>query len=742
MDIKILAKILSIVEKAMIIITLVVFAIYLLIGLLKGWKKTCVRLAFLGVTVLISMLFTVLIVKALEPLIESQVLNLINNNVSGDVAGYVSDATSVSPTLLHYVYSLALALVSPIVFVVVFLILSLIMKIPAAILNKLILRLTEGKLDKPLLNRLGGGALGLVCAFSVMACLFMPITGYIGMGYEIFETLQEEAVIKINESDQEIVDEIDKFANGKFIKYQSSVSKPLFSSVSKVRTNYESKTINQEVDTVIAIYKDVMVVAKNDYSDITNINLDDIKTLVDTATKREVYKQILAEVLSNGSKKWSNNEAIFGFNLKQVVTADIHSTLDIVLEDFKNTSKNTVKADINNLVTNFDIIVDVIVSLNDIKFNDITKIDTEKFNQTIDIVETSDKIQQILAELLKSGATKWDNDEQFLGLNLLESVPEDFHSALKVLFAEFKTTQGATVCNDLRALSDGVRVFGELSSNVSNINFDDYQTFDTAELDEIIEKIGSDNLVKKVVAALLKDAGNAWGDEPSREFLNINVKESLPEGFENALDKNIEDFKTTNERTIINDLQRFSDTVKAYKYAISLADPDASMNDLEDNVTNFVNSINQNNVDILKDAITDEILSTSGVPEENTPILTDIISATIQNISTLPDGQKDAEADAINKFLAYSKEHQTEQDGTSTPSVTEEELVDSIVASTALSDAVKSYEEFSTGNIKTTEEEKSSIQSALSKYDGTTDENVSETVNAIGRLFGLANYVN
>lgn len=737
MDIEMLAKILSIVERAMIIIALVIFSIYLLIGILKGWKKTCVRLAFLGATVLITMLFTVLTVKAFEPTLETIVLNTLNQNVTADVAGQINDAVSVSPTLYHYVYSLVLSLVSPIVFVILFLVLSLIMKIPAVFMNKLVLKVTEGKLDKPLFNRLMGGVLGLVCAFSVTACLFMPITGYIGVGFEIFDTLQEEQIIKINESDQEIVDEIDKFANSKFVKYQSFASKPLFSGVSKVRTNYESKTINEEVDTIIAIYKDVMVVVKNDYSDITKINLDDIKTLVDTATEREVYKQIFAEVLSNASTKWANNEAVFGFNVKQSIDADLHSTLDILLEDFKNTDKDTVKADIYELATTFEVFVDVVVSLQGMQFNDVTNIDTTQFNETIDIVETSEKVQKIVAELLLAGATKWDNNEPFLGLNILENVPEDFHGALKAVFSELKSTSSETVCNDLRAFTNAVDVLTDLSGSVESIDFADYKTFNTANLDELIKKIDSDNLVKKVVAALLKDAGNAWGDDPAREFLGINVKESLPEGFENALDKNLEDFKTTNERTVINDLQRFSDTVKAYKYAISLTDPEASMDDLEENVNNFVNSINQNNVDILKDTITDEMLSISGIETENSPILGDILSTTIQNISTLPDGQKDAEADALNNLLAYAKEHQTIEGGTVSSSVTEEELVDSIVVSSALSNAVKSYSEYSTATIKTSEEEKSSIESALSKYQGTTDENVSSTVSAIEKLFGL-----
>lgn len=737
MDIEMLAKILSIVERAMIIIALVIFSIYLLIGILKGWKKTCVRLAFLGATVLITMLFTVLTVKAFEPTLETIVLNTLNQNVTADVAGQINDAVSVSPTLYHYVYSLVLSLVSPIVFVILFLVLSLIMKIPAVFMNKLVLKVTEGKLDKPLFNRLMGGVLGLVCAFSVTACLFMPITGYIGVGFEIFDTLQEEQIIKINESDQEIVDEIDKFANSKFVKYQSFASKPLFSGVSKVRTNYESKTINEEVDTLIAIYKDVMVVVKNDYSDITKINLDDIKTLVDTAIEREVYKQIFAEVLSNASTKWANNEAVFGFNVKQSIDADLHSTLDILLEDFKNTDKDTVKADIYELATTFEVFVDVVVSLQGMQFNDVTNIDTTQFNETIDIVETSEKVQKIVAELLLAGATKWDNNEPFLGLNILENVPEDFHGALKAVFSELKSTSSETVCNDLRAFTNAVDVLADLSGSVESIDFADYKTFNTANLDELINKIDSDNLVKKVVAALLKDAGNAWGDDPAREFLGINVKESLPEGFENALDKNLEDFKTTNERTVINDLQRFSDTVKAYKYAISLTDPEASMDDLEENVNNFVNSINQNNVDILKDTITDEMLSISGIETENSPILGDILSTTIQNISTLPDGQKDAEADALNNLLAYAKEHQTIEGGTVSSSVTEEELVDSIVVSSALSDAVKSYSEYSTATIKTSEEEKSSIESALSKYQGTTDENVSSTVSAIEKLFGL-----
>ena len=408
-----------------------------------------------------------------------------------------------------------------------------------------------------------------------------------------------------------------------------------------------------------------------------------------------------------------------------------------MLEDFKNTDKDTVKADIYELATTFEVFVDVVVSLQGMQFNDVTNIDTTQFNETIDIVETSEKVQKIVAELLLAGATKWDNNEPFLGLNILENVPEDFHGALKAVFSELKSTSSETVCNDLRAFTNAVDVLTDLSGSVESIDFADYKTFNTANLDELIQKIDSDNLVKKVVAALLKDAGNAWGDDPAREFLGINVKESLPEGFENALDKNLEDFKTTNERTVINDLQRFSDTVKAYKYAISLTDPEASMDDLEENVNNFVNSINQNNVDILKDTITDEMLSISGIETENSPILGDILSTTIQNISTLPDGQKDAEADALNNLLAYAKEHQTIEGGTVSSSVTEEELVDSIVVSSALSDAVKSYSEYSTATIKTSEEEKSSIESALSKYQGTTDENVSSTVSAIEKLFGL-----
>lgn len=720
--------------RSLIIGSLILFLIYLLIGVLKGWKKTGVRLAFLGITVLISMLFTVLISKILEPTVQNLAINLVNQNLS-DASNIVNEAITSAPTLISYVYALLSALISPLIFVIVFLILCLIMKIPAHIINKLVLRLTEGKADNQLLNRLVGGALGLVCAFSVISCLYMPITGYVNTANELYLTLKEENVITTSDSDDEIMATINQVNDSKMFRFQSNVSKPLFNSVAKIRTDYETQGINEEISRLILIYKKGLVVAKNDYSNIKNINTEDITALIDVATESQLYSQIFAEILSSASTKWTNNEAFLGFNLKETVGSDLAPCIDIVLNDFTETNKDEVADDIRTLATTFDVLIEMVNSVEGLQISDATNIDTSKLKETIAIIDSNEKLKEIVASLLSNGAGKWSKGETFVGVNATENVPQEFQGALRVAFAELETTSKDTICADLLAFCDAIDILGDFSKSITALDFTDYKSFSTEELDGFIEVMDSNDLLKKVVAEILNDAGTAWGDTPPRDFFGVNIKESMPEGFKNALDKNINDFKTTNERTVISDLTRFSDTIKAYKYAISLADEGASIDELESNMQNFVNAINENNVDILKDTITDEMLMGSGIAVENLPIVSDVLSSTIQNISTLDDSDKSKEAEALNKLLAYSKDRQS--GGDSSVPVTEEEMVDSIINSNAVSNAVITYSQYSTGVIQATPEEKESIANALAKYGSSTDQSVIDKTQAIEKLFGL-----
>ena len=164
----------------MAIITLAPLALFgilaiinVVIGLCTGFKKSIARLAAIVAAAIIAFIVTLIVCSPTSNLMTT-VSGFINEIVAGSAVEEIFAVEALGISISYYISML----VSPFFFTVVFIALSIILSIVAAIVIRLIFR---DKKPGPLLNRLGGSLIGLVCAILITSFILTPIVGTISL---------------------------------------------------------------------------------------------------------------------------------------------------------------------------------------------------------------------------------------------------------------------------------------------------------------------------------------------------------------------------------------------------------------------------------------------------------------------------------------------------------------------------------------------------------------------------------
>lgn len=721
-----------------------VLALYALGGFIKGGRKMGVRLFFLIISLVLSVVLSMLLTDVFKPYVERlvQTINLAE----------LQELINASPSLIEYVYALITALIGPILFLILFLVISLLMKIPGIFVNRMVNEMVSKNGEKPKntwLNRGVGVLIGLICGVVATSALFTPFLGYMTLADQVYSEVTEKELVVENETVNLVFNNVHDSQKSRLIALETKLTSPLFNLTCKVRTNSGASSIMKEVEMFSSLAVDVInFINESNQNEGENqnfsIDFEAIDNIVDSACASPNLKAILAEILSTASSKWTNNQPFLTLNLKEFLHQqfqdDLDGALDVLLKDFTVSTASTIQTDIKNLTATLKTAVGLTDTLSDLtsgSIENISSLDTTIIEEALEIVNESQKLKEILAVLMAKAGEDWLKGDVFLGFspNSIEGVPQDFNNALKVIYNEFAQTEEKTVCEDIRGYVEAINIISQMFEKISALNFEDYNSIDINQIDDLVDLIGENVTVKKVMSVVLNDAGSAWGDTPSRPFAEINIKENLPENYQNVFDKNFDQFKTANENNVVQVLQTFSDTMKAYKYILNLASSSTSGSDtLENDMENFVISVTPNNVDILKDTINADVLEDVGVQSSDAPIVETLFDSALDSISGMEDDKKAEESVALNKLFVYSQQLQTE--GSTT--ISNQEMIDTIVESEALSKSVVDYAESgSTQTLTVSEADKQEILNSLTKYENGSEKD-KQTAESLKALFGIS----
>lgn len=704
-----------------IIVFCVIWAFYLLQGFFRSPRKLLVRCGFLAVSVLLSWLLTAVLSRLLEPQISSLAETMLQDPT-------VNEVLQMSPTLFEYVLAIVCALLAPLLFLIFFFLLSSIMLIFGRILNKIMEGIWGEDDNVTLPRRFLAVGIACVSAFIVSTSVFMPFMGYATTADQVYKELTAREIVAENSTIELYLGEVNTAKKSWLLQFETAISAPLFNSVATMHTSSGSRLLTDELNGFLNIATDAIAFSKTDFSNISNIDMTMVDKIVDDVTANKDLSKILAEVLQSLSNKWANDEVFLGQNLKSSLDVDLVPIVDVLITDFKNTSSATVGNDIKQLTSAFTAVIGLYDSLSTLNFNDVSNIDYTVIEDAIAVIDENKKLEDVLAVVLSNACQKWSAGQTYLSIDIANQIPAEFHGALNVVFTELGNTQSQTVCADITSFLNSLQVLNQLSTEITKLDFTDYSTLDLTVFDGVIDLIESDELVTKVCAVLLNEAGTAWGDTPPRAYFGINLKEELPEGFINALDAPIEKFSTCTDANCVQTLRNFLSAIETYKYLISLGDPNATQEEKVQNIIDFISSVNTDNIELIQGIITEEMLIEAGISPENSAIIQEIATSALGSIASLPEEVKNTEAEALNKLLGYAN---------NSGSVTDAELVETIMSSESLSQSIIDYSTYNSGSMQATEAEKLAISNALEQYELSGDAGDLETANAIKKLFDI-----
>ena len=324
------------------------------------------------------------------------------------------------------------------------------------------------------------------------------------------------------------------------------------------------------ISDVAKIFNKIKTLTENEVESFEDLDLSPLDEVADiiAASNSSVLKELVVKVFNDAGTKWGNGEAFFDIDINSMAQG-YSEYLGDAFDLFANSTEATIGSDIKTFtgaIGVFGDIMDEFITLTDADdFSDFSVISTPLEN-VADILDDTDNAlaKKIVVSVLNGAGEKWNNGEEFMGLNIATALPDDFGGYLTDAFDLFENTRVETLGADLRQFSGAISTLGEVYDEITTLTgTSDFSDFSV--LAEPLENVSTileeteNTLAKKIVAAIISDAGAKWND--GEEFMGLNISTALPDDFGNYMSCAFELFENTTEETVGADIGTFASTI-------------------------------------------------------------------------------------------------------------------------------------------------------------------------------------
>jgi hypothetical protein len=370
------------------IVLYVIFAVVLILGALLGMRRgaiaTGVRLGVLILSIILSLVTYGILSKAAAERLGAEIIGGLAEE------GAIKDIFEASPTLIDYILFLVRGLAGPASFMAIFSVIYSVLWIVALILTK-VLVIGGDKDEQSSASRGIGAGIGAVTALLTAMVWIMPVTNYMYVSADVFDTIVETmAPVQEEGQDEESFNEeqrefaellqvqsaVHEVQDMFIIKLSSGVTRPIF----KVTSTVESKTYGKmyaydELGVFVNMIPDFVGLSELDLSNLENVDLTAIDNLIDGLGESVWIKAIMAEAFSSAGNKWYNNEEFLGINLKQTLAEQnpaYATVLDSVLLRLADSTKDNVVDLMHDLVSTIESFSKTVAYLNNLNSGGLT----------------------------------------------------------------------------------------------------------------------------------------------------------------------------------------------------------------------------------------------------------------------------------------------------------------------------------------------------------------------------------
>ena len=367
----------------------------LLLGLLRGLKRSLLRLGGVIISAILAFFLT--------PLFSNAILNMdltkfnltIGNvgvtTVNDTIINYlksidtVADIISSSHTAESLILRVPVGIANLFLFLLMFLVISLIMLLIYAIIAPFIVKKVDKNGDPANKHRLSGCAIGVVQAVIVFAVIFLPFAGAINFcnkeinyineynnqsntvtstSYNNSNTVYADDINNLpketgsgQESANLIDDYFGQFNNAWPLKILNvfgykSISTKSVEYLTTIKTDNKQKIkLTEEADNLVKVYVRIERLKDINVNNLTSEDLDVVDEAIDYLFESKIIPEIANELIVTVAKSWAGEgEATILALTKPSIDGELSGALDSVINELKLSTPTTLKADLKALV--------------------------------------------------------------------------------------------------------------------------------------------------------------------------------------------------------------------------------------------------------------------------------------------------------------------------------------------------------------------------------------------------------
>ena len=540
-----------------------IFALFGIIGALGGFSKGLIRSAVKVVTIILAFV----VAFSVTPLVLSKAYELALPTID-DLLAKFGDVFVASPTLKEFFPTLVQALIKPIVFIVVFAVCLLVAGLVRAIVNLLLKPVLPKK--KGLIGRLGGLALGLVAGVMVALCFVFPIAGYFTAAPSIYTNVSDIVSTEEKPIDPAVEEAIINLPNNKSIKITNDLAGSYFK---KLVTYKDGETEVSALDDLVHVTSLVPPALRfvNSVGEIETMDHQAIRDVATILGKNDKWRTIATEIVNYASQKWIGNESFLGFNLQEKFDPDYKIVLDVILHDLATCTPDTivdVLNDIANIIeTAQTALLPPILSLVNSAQN-IETLDDQAIRDIGQALGEHTKLRAMATEIVNSAATKWLNNEPFLGFNLQEMLGDELKTVFEPMLNNMATCTENTLVDIINGVADSIKTVKQILPSVNDFDSSSgsIELMDDQAIRDIAQALAGNDGFRSIATGIVNQAAIKWLN--SETFLGINLVGKLGTELKPVFDPMLNDLATCTQDNIVGIINDLADSIKTVKQII------------------------------------------------------------------------------------------------------------------------------------------------------------------------------
>ena len=537
-----------------------IFALFGIIGALGGFSKGLIRSAVKVVTIILAFV----VAFSVTPLVLSKAYELALPTID-DLLAKFGDVFVASPTLKEFFPTLVQALIKPIVFIVVFAVCLLVAFLVRAIVNLLLKPVLPKK--KGLIGRLGGLALGLVAGVMVALCFVFPIVGYFTAAPSVYTNVSDIISTEEKPIDTAVEEAIINLPNNKSIKITNDLAGSYFK---KLVTYKDGETEVSALDDLVYITSLVPPALRfvNSVGEIETMDHQAIRDVATILGKNDKWRTIATEIVNYASQKWIGNEGFLGFNLQEKFDPDYKIVLDVILYDLATCTPDTIVDVLNDIANTIEtaqtLLLPPILSLVNSAQN-IETLDDQAIRDIGQALGEHPKLRAMATEIVNSAATKWLNNEPFLGFNLQEMLGDELKTVFDPMLNDMANCTENTLVDIINGVADSVKAVKDIIPSVDSFvkSSGSIETMDDQAIRDIGAVLANNDAFRSMAAGVVNQVATKWLN--GEEFMGINLAEKLGTELKPVFDPMLNDMATCTQDNIVGVLNDMADTIQAVK---------------------------------------------------------------------------------------------------------------------------------------------------------------------------------